>query len=372
MRDAHEASGRIHGLDSIRGVAAFAVVLNHFYNMVPQLKDDSSWLINYTPLHWLIAGRCAVVVFFVLSGFVLALPYMRGNAPSYRGFVIKRVCRIYVPFVVAVLGAAIMWLWLGHLRPAWLADEPDWAWAITPALLSAHLVMEGVGMRSVSLDAPIWSLIFEMRISLVFPLLFLLARRGGWLAVLMTWGVGVLCAKQFVAMDGMDNFYVAGSALGAVFLTGYYVPFFAIGAWLALHRAQVHAWFSRVPRWLHVLAILVFLLVPYAWLKAHFTVTDGFYALLAVYAIMGSQLWGAFSRLLAARVVMWLGRVSFSLYLTHVPVLLACLYGLHDVMPLPAILALAMGLTLLVAEAFYRCVERPAQAWGKRLAGERG
>lgn len=369
MRDVHNENGRIHGLDSFRGIAAFAVVLNHFYNMVPELKGDSSWLFNYTPAHWLIAGRCAVIVFFVLSGFVLALPYARGAASPYRAYVIKRVCRIYLPFVVAVLGAGVLCSWLAFPRPLWVGDDPDWATVVTPALLFSHVGMQGIGMQSVSLNPPIWSLIFEMRISLLFPLLVLFARRGGWVAVVVAWIVGVACGKGFVAVDGMDNFYVGGSALGAVLVTGYYVPFFVLGAWFALHRQQVNDWFLRVPRMIHALVLMGFLFVPYALLKEHFTLTDVYYAAFAVYAIAGCQLWRTFSRLLARPVFMWLGRVSYSLYLTHLPVLLACVYGLHEMMPLPLILLVAMGFTLLVADVFYRTVERPAQMLGKRLVG---
>jgi peptidoglycan/LPS O-acetylase OafA/YrhL len=62
----------------------------------------------------------------------------------------------------------------------------------------------------------------------------------------------------------------------------------------------------------------------------------------------------------------WLGRRSFSLYLTHEPVVVALAVGLH----LPSIwvlAALALPLSALVAELFYRVVERPAHRVAQRL-----
>ena len=49
------------------------------------------------------AGREAVVFFFVLSGFVLSVPYAGPRAPRYGKFLAKRMCRIYPPFAAAVL-----------------------------------------------------------------------------------------------------------------------------------------------------------------------------------------------------------------------------------------------------------------------------
>ncbi|MCB9988463.1 MAG: acyltransferase family protein [Rhodospirillales bacterium] len=74
-------SQRFHGLDSLRGIAALVVVFNHFYGVIPALASSENWLFSYTPLHTLIAGRQAVIIFFVLSGFVLSLPYVQGRAP---------------------------------------------------------------------------------------------------------------------------------------------------------------------------------------------------------------------------------------------------------------------------------------------------
>src|SRR4051812_9751190 len=84
-------SRRIPELDALRGLAAVAVLLGHWMTVVPAWDDDTrhqpaKWLLNifkYTPLRLLTAAPEAVLVFFVLSGFVLACRSSRGaRAPT--------------------------------------------------------------------------------------------------------------------------------------------------------------------------------------------------------------------------------------------------------------------------------------------------
>src|SRR3954471_9896348 len=107
-------SRRIPELDALRGLAAVAVLLGHWMTVVPAWDDDTrhqpaKWLLNlfkYTPLRLLTAAPEAVLVFFVLSGFVLALPFLEGRAGSYRAFLVRRAFRIY-PAAWAAAGAAM-------------------------------------------------------------------------------------------------------------------------------------------------------------------------------------------------------------------------------------------------------------------------
>jgi peptidoglycan/LPS O-acetylase OafA/YrhL len=64
-------------LDSLRGLAACTVVFCHATNVLPAVYDDPgrAWWLTETPLGLLRAGSAAVDFFFVLSGFVLALPF---------------------------------------------------------------------------------------------------------------------------------------------------------------------------------------------------------------------------------------------------------------------------------------------------------
>ena len=79
------------------------------------------------------------------------------------------------------------------------------------------------------------------------------------------------------------------------------------------------------------------------------------------------------NRFFAAKPLVWLGERSFSLYLIHVPVLMAALHAFRDRLPVTALLPGAFAACFGVAELFWRGVERPAmelsRSLGRRLAG---
>src|SRR5271167_849702 len=66
-------------LDALRGLAACVVIFLHYTSVPKQLPAWLNDLINYTPCFLFVCGTQAVVFFFVLSGFVLSLPWIRGS-----------------------------------------------------------------------------------------------------------------------------------------------------------------------------------------------------------------------------------------------------------------------------------------------------
>lgn len=105
-------SKRIEYLDSLRGLAALSVVVHHCFLLSPvfwaahsrePILNPLVWAFTYTPLHLFWDGPEAVTFFFVLSGFVLALPYFGGRAPFYPSYLARRFFRIYVPYIVVVI-----------------------------------------------------------------------------------------------------------------------------------------------------------------------------------------------------------------------------------------------------------------------------
>lgn len=97
---------RFEELDSLRGLAAITVVIHHLSLVVPSILLNEK--LKFTLLHILWAGHEAVILFFVLSGFVLSLPYLNKKAPSYRDYLIKRLCRIYIPYAASIVVAVIL------------------------------------------------------------------------------------------------------------------------------------------------------------------------------------------------------------------------------------------------------------------------
>lgn len=76
---------------------------------------------------------------------------------------------------------------------------------------------------------------------------------------------------------------------------------------------------------------------------------------------------GTFGALLRLRTIHWLGKVSYSLYLLHTVVLFSLVYLLYGVLPLWAILALVLPVSMVAAAAGYRLLEVPSIALGRRL-----
>ena len=177
---------RIGALDSVRGVAALIVVVHHCLLTQPAFSDYffsrwrtghsslTEWLMFETPLRLLWNGAEAVTLFYVLSGLVLSLPWFAGRPPRYRDYAIRRLCRLYLPYAAAVGLSAVLAVWLHPVAAvAGLSDwvnTMNWTKEVTPAVLIDHAVM--LGHRNM-LDGVVHTLIWEVRVSLLFPLLIL-------------------------------------------------------------------------------------------------------------------------------------------------------------------------------------------------------
>src|SRR5215471_18879899 len=85
------------------------VVLNHFVLATnsPGRRESLLGLLE-EPFQ---NGPAAVMLFFLLSGFVLSLPVWRGKPQRYSVFIVRRICRIYLPYLfglaLSILGASI-------------------------------------------------------------------------------------------------------------------------------------------------------------------------------------------------------------------------------------------------------------------------
>ena len=165
-------------LDALRGVAAMVVLLNHFQAAWLRTAHPA-WLAHpaYVPPLWLLLnGHASVILFFLLSGFVLSLPRLHGARPGYAVYVLRRICRIYLPYLAALLvsvAACSLFFRLrldGRLLPEFWPQRPDLASVLQHAAMLGRLNVWRY-------DGPAWSLVHEMRISLIFPLLLFCALR---------------------------------------------------------------------------------------------------------------------------------------------------------------------------------------------------
>lgn len=236
--DASGQSGRINQLDGLRGVAALIVLFHHIVLSFPgyataNAADLAAWhplaLIKFSPLRVLVAGSPAVLLFFCLSGFVLSLALLRGGRVSIGRYALKRIVRLWPPFAVAIVFAACLYLALPEPPKGvsrWAVEE-FWNAPLTPWVLAKHLLMFGTPPNQM-LDPPMWSLVHEIRIALIFPLLFCIVR---WAPVAMTALLWILAIGASFAIQGRPSDYVQSYVS-----TGMYLCLFAAGVTLAIHR----------------------------------------------------------------------------------------------------------------------------------------
>lgn len=362
---------RFEQLDSLRGLAALSVVVCHCSNLVPGIYQNSQeyWWLTSTPLNALRAGGSAVIFFFVLSGFVLALPFFKSKVP-YRSFAIRRIARIWFPYVVATAAAIAMALAF-YPEPVeefgkWSNHERTWP-SVSETLQHFTLVSS---FQNNAYNPVVWSLVQEMRISLIFPLLVWVVRRFPWPYVVpgafaLSWlgaGLGSLL-RHF----GHESDYP---------ITLHYVSLFLIGILLAKHINRITERCAKLPAWAWWLGgTLALLCYTHGdWIKPSprlLSVAPG-HDWLVMTGVVTFMVFGLtpsrFSSVLSTKPLVFLGKISYSLYLYHAILLLSISHALHGVLPVWGIWSLVVPCSLLVATLGYFAIEKPSIWLGYQLA----
>ena len=360
---------RLHQLDAIRGLAALSVVLHHCLR-IPSGLDGTlvSGLLHHTPLAVLVAGPEAVLLFFVLSGFVLSLPFFRGPV-SYPQFIIKRICRIYLPYyaavALAVVGALLTWRGGIPALGAWF--NLTWTTPITPSILAQHALLVG-SFPTATLNTAIWSLVHEMRISLIFPPIALLVVRGNWKVTL-----GIAASLMVVSAVVMRALPMYTGWL----LSVSYTSFFIVGCLLAKHRATLAEAIAhisvRMRLGLLFSAVMLYTFKHWAPIPnslpgdsvlSDWAILTG--ASIFVILALGSR---SLSEFLKWRPIHLLGQISYSVYLLHGTLLFALVNLFYGKIPMWSIWLLTVVGTLLLSSLMYYAVEIPSINAGRYLAG---
>jgi peptidoglycan/LPS O-acetylase OafA/YrhL len=364
-------------LDGLRGLAALNVVLCHFieafYPTVMHGHYPTIFLKSLNPsrvqqvaelplVSLLYCGHFAVLIFFVLSGYVLALPYRAGQPEKLRARLYGRYLRLNIPVMAAVaLSYAVFraGLYRNGLAAAKVGGN-GWLQASMPVAIKPwHAVnqalYQGLLHGTNTLDSPLWTLRYEFWGSLILLGLYLLrpARHFGWLML------AVCLAAIAVWRD--DSVYYLAILLGS-----------CLGYSAILQRR----------RWANALLLAVSLYLGafvfenrfYDWLPQVW-VWDrkGFYNALGALGLVAAVVNGAGAWLLLTRPVQYLGQVSFPMYLVHFIILASLACTLYVALPaglpvLAGIFALYLLVTLLLAQGFERWVDRPAISVSHRFA----
>jgi peptidoglycan/LPS O-acetylase OafA/YrhL len=353
---------RLSELDALRGIAALSVVLWHFF-------CSTFTLPGVWPIYWISRGDGAVVLFFLLSGFVLSLPFQRAQKPGWLGFAIRRVCRIYLPYLAGIgLSILVITFVAVSKKPAlspWFNQSCGIPFNGRVAL--EHLFLIG-NIHSNTYNNAIWSLIQEMRVSLLFPMLYWAVSRNKVITNLAACGVlsGISELNTRFGFEHSNGYQVG------YFFTLHIASLFIIGIMLTQYRERLVALYRAIPLAAKLFVLLLALAVhrismesPIVFLRDYGSAAGG--AVVIVYAL-GS---GRISSVLRKPAFTFLGNISYAMYLNHLAVIYFVLSLCHPALPLWPLLLTVIALTLLVSYPFWRWIERPAISLGKYLVVRR-
>jgi peptidoglycan/LPS O-acetylase OafA/YrhL len=353
-------------LDGLRGLAALSVFFFHVSCLFPTSATTAEF--DRSPLRFLWDGGAAVDLFFVLSGFVLAAPFlgMAGRALEYRTFIVRRLFRILPAYWAALLLALL--LRYGVYQPDGLAGLSKWVreiWDTPVKHIFDHVLLVGPWSDSLliypvrfsdettnSIDPVIWTLVVELRISLVYPLIILLLRR---------------------TQSAYAGAYLLALSIALALLAPplWALPQFVLGGLLARFRDEIAKAVARLGdvKALSLIVLAIYLYgVRYSfglqpgWFQMHALASCG--AALLIALVIG----GRGRRLLRSRLVQFLGATSYSFYLFHLPLLIALVSWIRLAGgSIWLAVAATAAVSLVLAYASYRWIELPAQSLGRRL-----
>lgn len=312
---------RIKAFDGMRGLAAVIVMIFHVitWTKIGHAANYSydfptiSWkALTVTPLKLLWSGNEAVILFYIIGGFVVAKPYIEGRDLDFLSFFKKRFSRLVLPYwLVLVVTLVFIGIFGGLKEVIDLSGGFNVKWSSFPS------VTETIGQfllwdSNVDVTAgAFWSIVQEWRVSLLMPFVGVLLGRYS-----TRWVVA-----GTVAANSVLNVLLVGAP--SLHRTNYYFIFFFIGAVLAKHLDEMREWFGDV-RWL---GVLLPVLIPFQWVMVGFGVdvsrrvsllpTAVGFVLLILLVIDSKRLTAWFE----SPWLQFLGGISFSLYLTHTTVI---------------------------------------------------
>jgi peptidoglycan/LPS O-acetylase OafA/YrhL len=342
-------------LDGVRGIAIAIVVAFHAF-------------------HWPAAGTLGVDLFFVLSGFLITTLLLEEYARSRRirigAFYVRRARRL-LPALFVMLAPFFLLAILATVRGG---GAPGWLWlrlgaALTytsNVLVAAHPALASAGLIH------LWSLAAEEQFYIVWPLLLLVlirrvgvGRVGRVLAVALVVAAiyrlqlllrGASVERVYYGPDTHADSLLIGCIFGCYFVRGR-LPRFA---------------FSERSRRVSIALSLVVVLatavlagrLPSRLAYETQLLPTGFAAAAGVFIVSAALGGSLVARALSARPLVFLGRISYSLYLWHLPLLVA-VAGTHHGFGVRTTAAVVIA--LLVATASRYLVELPVLARGRSV-----
>lgn len=314
------ATGRLPILDALRGIASLGVALFHmsihFSSSVPQLIHSIGWL--------------GVDMFFVISGFVIpySLADRRYRVRDFPRFIIRRLVRLEPPYLISIALVLILWH-LSNLAPGYRGNPPEYS---LPQLLSHLLYFTGpLGYKFI--NDVYWTLGYEFSyylfVGLSFP--FLATRSASWTAMIVI--VAVIIFHHFSPLREARDVCLLEFGLGQMLM-------------------RVTTGKGRNDQEIF-------------WCIGFLTAIFYFGGSLVGTAVLATTLAIYFCPMMEIGWAKFLGRLSYSLYLIHIPISsriinLATRFAGGTPQWDLVILGSACGITIFISHIYAKLIEQPA------------
>lgn len=363
-------SARIEFLDSVRGLAALAVVFSHALGVLP-FPPRALLLLRLPFLSAGVDGKAAVTMFFVLSGFVLSRPYLKSSTPAaprrmyLAPFYVKRITRIFLPFLCALSLSAVAKVWWSR-NFATIPPLTDWFLQFWSQPLTAQGFLKQclflVHDASQQLMVQDWSLGVELKASALLPFFLFALRRGQrWLLaiafLLLFWKTGPLYIS-----------FIFGILLAA--------RLEALVSWVGKRNLQwvvlcagLAGYHLRLILGMTAFRLPGGMVEKFDWLGTSFA---------CALILLGTFSSRRVQKVLNHAVFAFLGRISYGVYLLQLITILCVIpwlvrllnhWGVQRAAVLvPLIMAAAALITIAAATVFYKAVEEPCIRLGHRFA----
>lgn len=311
-----KSHNRFMELEGLRGVAAVAVVLFHLALMLyPSVAQTN---MNGSPLFVFLYGTFSVMIFFVLSGFVLSIGFFQTKDTSIvKRLASKRYLRLMLPALASVLLAYILMRFgldaqksvaIGMTNSGWLENAwvliPDFWSAIYDGLVAAFMRPGGTPYNGV-----LWTMYYEFLGSFVIFVILLVFGQSPyrWLVYLLTmllvfntWFMPIILGM--ILADCYNKGYLDVLFKRTIVTLPVVIAGLFLGGYPLASKNTVYESFT-IPAF-----------TPDQNLAFYLTIG----ALLVVVAVLYSPVLSAIFRFPAISI---LGKYTYSLYLTHLPVI---------------------------------------------------
>ena len=360
-------SDRIPIIDFLRGLSCLGVLLYHvrvdlwigWWRITSYPQEYSSfakamaWLSIPTPFM-----GYAVVLFFLISGFCIHYPNSSGNArPSWKTYFLRRFWRIYPAYFAAV----VLTSGISYICLTFWGDK---TWDVSKIFQVVILMQNYPPENGQFLSNPsLWTIPLEIEFYLLYPVAFLFfaSKRNSFLMLI---ALGMSALSILLSYQGYKWL-----SFTALFLW----PSWLIGAWIAQLFRDQKLGKVRLAYLLPLTGLTLGIALMsryYNWAsETQYATWTTFYSLFFIFCLSHA---GFINRMIGNRlvkVVSWIGKISFSLYLIHFP--LFKLFGyLHcDIFgekPANFLICLFYLLpVILLAWLFFSWVEYPIHQWSK-------